>query len=347
MKEIIVFFRVDASHKIGIGHVMRCLTLSEELIKRGIKIVFICAELEGNSIQLIKARDIEVHSIKDNTQTKDYEKTKEVLDNYPCQNKVLVVDSYLHDIQWETLIKSHIDLLISINDSPRIHDVDILINNNYKAEMITFYQDNMVNIKKLLGASYILVRPEFINYRMMDIKKEYKVHVFFGGSDYNNYTYLYSNKILECEKKIKVHAVVTNYFAYEDLLKKLKDQYGTRFEYSVSPRSMAEGMASCNVAIGAPGTTTWERMAMGLPCAYLATNINQIPILRDIQNDKLGIYLGKANKETYFEQIQNFLKFIENKSFQTEIAKNGKKLIDGQGSKRITDIIISTLQGSK
>lgn len=347
MKEIIVFFRVDASQKIGIGHVMRCLTLSEELIKRGIKVVFICAELDGNSIQLIKARDIEVHSINDNTQTKDYEQTKEVLNNYPCQNKVLVVDSYLHDIRWETLIKRHIDLLISINDSPRIHDVDILINNNYKAEMITFYKDNMVNIKKLLGASYTLVRSEFINYRMMDIKKEFKVHVFFGGSDYNNYTYLYSNKILECENKIKVHAVVTNSFAYEDLLKKLKDQYGTRFEYTVSPRSMAEGMASCNVAIGAPGTTTWERMAMGLPCAYLATNNNQIPILRDIQSDKFGIYLGKANKETHFEQIQNFLKFIENKSFQTEIAKNGKKLIDGKGSKRITDIIISTLQGSK
>jgi len=347
VKEIIVFFRVDASQKIGIGHVMRCLTLSEELIKRGIKVVFICAELDVNSIQLIKARDIEVHSINDNTQTKDYEQTKEVLNNYPCQNKVLVVDSYLHDIRWETLIKRHIDLLISINDSPRIHDVDILINNNYKAEMITFYKDNMVNIKKLLGASYTLVRSEFINYRMMDIKKEFKVHVFFGGSDYNNYTYLYSNKILECENKIKVHAVVTNSFAYEDLLKKLKDQYGSRFEYTVSPRSMAEGMASCNVAIGAPGTTAWERMAMGLPCAYLATNNNQIPILRDIQSDKFGIYLGKANKETHFEQIQNFLKFIENKSFQTEIAKNGKKLIDGKGSKRITDIIISTLQGRK
>jgi len=326
---------------------MRCLTLSEEIQKRGIKVVFICDELEGNSIQLIKARGIEVFTVKDSTLTKDYEQTKKVLNNYPSQKKVLVVDSYLHDIQWETLIKSQVDLLICIDDSPRLHNVDILINNNYKAEMINFYKENMLNTKKLLGCSYILVRSEFINYRKKNYKDEFKVHVFFGGSDYNNYTYLYSEKILECDKKIKVHAVVTNSFAYEDLLEKLVNLYGSRFEYSVSPESMAEIMSNCNVAIGAPGTTTWERMVMGLPCAYLATNINQIPILEKIQSDKLGIFLGEANDETYFEQIQNFLKFIENKSLQNEIEKNGRKLIDGQGSKRITDIIINTLQGSK
>ncbi len=30
-----IAFRVDASPEIGIGHLMRCLALSEELIRRG------------------------------------------------------------------------------------------------------------------------------------------------------------------------------------------------------------------------------------------------------------------------------------------------------------------------
>lgn len=347
MSEVVVFFRVDASLIIGVGHVMRCLTLSNELQRRGIKVVFICAELEGNLIQLIKNRGIEVHTVVNNTLTVDYRQTKNVLNHYTSQYKVLVIDSYIHDIEWETLIKRNVDLLISIDDNPRIHNVDILIDNNYKAEMIPYYKENMLETKKLLGSSYVLVRTEFINYQIQDTNEDFSVHIFFGGADYNNYTYVYSDKILECVKKIKVHAVVSNSFSFEETLKKLKSKYGSRFEYSISPKNMAVIMEKCTIALGAPGTTTWERMAMGLPCAYLATNNNQIPILREIQSDKLGIYLGKANKETPLEQVRNFIKFIENSSLQNEIEKNGKKLIDGKGSKRIAETIINTLKGGK
>ncbi|AMO84405.1 Spore coat polysaccharide biosynthesis protein, predicted glycosyltransferase [Solibacillus isronensis B3W22] len=345
MSGLTVFFRVDASLTIGVGHVMRCLTLSDELLGRGIKVVFICTELEVNLIQLIKNRGIEVHAIVKNILPVDYEQTKNVLNTYESQYKVLIIDSYIHDIEWETLIKRHVDLLISIDDNPRFHNVDILIDNNYKAETVTFYKENLLETKKLLGSFYVLLRSEFINYQAHVINKEFLIHVFFGGADYNNYTYFYSEKILEY-KNFKVHAVVSNSFSYVDTLKELKSQYGDSFEYSISPKNMAEIMEKCTIALGAPGTTTWERMAMGLPCAYLATNNNQIPILQEIQSDKLGIYLGKASKEMSSEQIQSFLKFVENVNLQNEIAKNGKQLIDGQGSKRITDFIINTLRGS-
>ncbi|KGR83800.1 UDP-2,4-diacetamido-2,4,6-trideoxy-beta-L-altropyranose hydrolase [Lysinibacillus odysseyi] len=347
MNEVLVFFRVDASLKIGLGHVMRCLTLSEELQRRGVKVIFISAALEGNIIQLINDRGIEVHPVVSNTLKVDYEQTKNVLNNYTSKYKVLIIDSYIHDVEWETLIKRHADLLISIDDNPRFHNVDILIDNNYKAEMITFYKEYMLETKKLLGSPYVLVRSEFIDYRKKDIEQDLVVHIFFGGADYKNYTYLYSDKILRYIKKIKVHAVVSNTFSYEETLRKLKSQYGSRFEYSISPKNMAKVMENCRIALGAPGTTTWERLAIGLPCAYLATNSNQIPILREIQNNKLGIYLGEATKETPLEQVQNFMQFIKNKDLQIEIAENGKKLIDGKGSKRITDFIINTLQGRK
>ena len=48
-----VSFRVDSSNKIGIGHLMRCLTLADELSKQNHDVVFICRELTGNLITLI------------------------------------------------------------------------------------------------------------------------------------------------------------------------------------------------------------------------------------------------------------------------------------------------------
>ncbi|MFJ7950811.1 UDP-2,4-diacetamido-2,4,6-trideoxy-beta-L-altropyranose hydrolase [Lysinibacillus sp. NPDC096418] len=339
-----VFIRVDASMEIGIGHVMRCLTLSEELKRRGFKVVIISAVLEEDLIQLIKNKGIDIYFITNTTFKLDYEQTRHVLTNFINQLNILIVDSYKLDIQWETLIKRHVDLLICIDDEPRLHNVDLLIDNNYKAESINFYKENMLRTEKLLGSPYIILRSEFTKHHKQNMMRDSLIHIFFGGTDNNNNTFLYSNKILECIAEVKVHVVVSNSFVYEETLKKLKTHYGERFNYSVAPGNMAKIMSNCTIAIGAPGTTTWERMAIGLPCAYLATNSNQIPILQKIQSDKLGIYLGEVNRETVLEQVLMFSEFLNNIVLQNEIVQNGKNLIDGQGSKRIADVIIKKLE---
>ena len=49
-----VVFRVDSSTKLGSGHLMCCLALSNELQKQNHKITFICKKLNDNLINLIK-----------------------------------------------------------------------------------------------------------------------------------------------------------------------------------------------------------------------------------------------------------------------------------------------------
>ena len=55
-----ISFRVDSSKEIGTGHVMRCLTLADEMRKYNIKSSFICRELEGNITEAIKQKGYEV-----------------------------------------------------------------------------------------------------------------------------------------------------------------------------------------------------------------------------------------------------------------------------------------------
>src|SRR5690606_2164377 len=49
-------FRADASTDIGIGHVMRCLTLADELAGRGAPCLFVCRELDGHMGDAVAAR---------------------------------------------------------------------------------------------------------------------------------------------------------------------------------------------------------------------------------------------------------------------------------------------------
>ncbi|MEG2343541.1 MAG: UDP-2,4-diacetamido-2,4,6-trideoxy-beta-L-altropyranose hydrolase, partial [Acidaminococcaceae bacterium] len=55
-----IVFRVDASTQIGSGHLMRCLTLANKLVKDS-EIVFICRQLIGNLVELIEQQGYVVH----------------------------------------------------------------------------------------------------------------------------------------------------------------------------------------------------------------------------------------------------------------------------------------------
>ena len=49
-----IVFSVDSSAQIGAGHVMRFITLANELKQKGYSVVFICGDLIGNLISIIK-----------------------------------------------------------------------------------------------------------------------------------------------------------------------------------------------------------------------------------------------------------------------------------------------------
>ena len=58
-----VVFRADASSVIGIGHLMRCLTLADELIIDACETAFICRELPDNLVTLIEERGHRLHNL--------------------------------------------------------------------------------------------------------------------------------------------------------------------------------------------------------------------------------------------------------------------------------------------
>lgn len=62
-----IVFRTDASLQIGIGHVMRCLTLAEALEKKGAQCHFICREHPRNMIDQIRQQGFIVKVLPANT----------------------------------------------------------------------------------------------------------------------------------------------------------------------------------------------------------------------------------------------------------------------------------------
>ena len=48
--------RTDASVEIGSGHLMRCLTLADQLAGKGADVAFVCRDLPGGMFDLLQVR---------------------------------------------------------------------------------------------------------------------------------------------------------------------------------------------------------------------------------------------------------------------------------------------------
>ena len=58
-----ILIRADASVQIGTGHVMRCLTIADELRRRGTEAIFACREFDGNLRGYIEEKGYIVHRL--------------------------------------------------------------------------------------------------------------------------------------------------------------------------------------------------------------------------------------------------------------------------------------------
>lgn len=231
------------------------------------------------------------------------------------KNINLVVDSYALDFKWETFLRPYVDKIMVIDDlANRIHDCDLLLDQNYYRELEHRY-DGLVppGCRKLLGPEYALLRPEFHKAKKSLRKRDGKIRrilIFFGGSDPTNET----KKALEAVKllnrpDIAVDVVVGAANSYREEIKRICREM-PKATYYCQVENMAELMAAADLAIGAGGTTTWERLYLELPTIAIAVSENQVATLEALGEAGMVWYLGRSY-EVGEEDIADELFFLQ------------------------------------
>ena len=102
---------------------------------------------------------------------------------------------------------------------------------------------------------------------------------------------------------------------------------------------MAEYMSSCDVAIGAPGMTTWERACLGLPAAYIAVSKNQVPILEDLAMRGLCLFFGVDHAITDGQFVNGFELFLGDHARLVAMRERGMAAVDGLGVERVAAVL--------
>ena len=348
-----VVFRVDSSAQIGSGHLIRCLTLAEGIRSSGGKCTFICREFPGNMIDEIVRRGFLVHrlpyesSLIDSKYNYSYESwlgvdwNQDAIETITCLRgdvpDWLVIDHYGIDRKWETVIRTLCRRIMVIDDiANRRHSADILLDQNY--EDYGRYK-SLINKESqlLLGPRYALLRPEYKKCRDLKIKKNKSVKrvlIYFGLSDSFNLT-IKSLRAL-CDSgldSLDVDIIISHSYNNLDLLRKISCVRGRVTIHSFMPH-LADLMLSSDLAIGAGGVTSWERICLSLPSLVVTTAENQVPISNILHSKGLINLLGRS--EIVDEKIitQAIIQEIHSRMIANkfDVINN---LCDGEGVDRV------------
>ncbi len=309
---MIVAFRVDSSTQIGSGHLMRCLTLAKRWRKeKQAEIHFLSRDLPGNIASIITGEGFIFYKLPQRpedkflsgyaswltvTQKTDAEDTINVLKQLG-RVRCLVVDHYALDIAWESAIRPFVGTIFVIDDlANRKHDCDILLDQNYYLDKETRYKGLVPNHCELrLGPEHALLREEFYEIKKKLRHRNGKVHsilVFYGGVDLTNETMKALRALVELSlPDITVDVVTGKSNPHKDEIEQYCQQYEfLRYHCQIS--NMAELMNQADLALGAGGTTTWERLYLELPSIVTAVAENQVKICEDCEKAGLIEYLG-------------------------------------------------------
>jgi len=354
----ICFFRVDASEAIGLGHVMRCLTLAQELYLHDVECVFLCRDLPKqieskilNSRSAIKYLRYSTSSSGDPFEIdieKDAALTLQSLCVYSNRTIYLVVDHYGIDVTWEKIVMPAVSRSLVIDDmANRSHLCDVLLDQTYnrRSDDYKWYVTSDTSI--LTGTQFALLRPEFNTSRKaalsrrLDHTKVKNILINFGGGDYNDLSSwclrtIYNNfESSSLELTVVLGAAAQNQQEVQHLV--ARSMVPTKILFDVE--DMYELMLKADVAIGAAGSTSWERCCLGLPTIMFVIAENQGKIAAELaKKGAVSLVEGDDLENTFINALENL---FDKGDYQYQ-SQQAFSVCDGKGAGRVASVFLAS-----
>ncbi|MGY5617791.1 UDP-2,4-diacetamido-2,4,6-trideoxy-beta-L-altropyranose hydrolase [Vibrio cincinnatiensis] len=350
-----IIFRVDASLMIGSGHVMRCLVLADELKLKGHDIAFACTPLEGDMRSFISERGFRVITLPApkviiiSTHDADYESWLQKDVDVDAQDflssvssaDLVITDHYAIGEQWQERVKIALGCyLFAIDDLARRHFADLILDQTLGREA-TDYADSKAIV--LYGTEFALLKPAFAGMRERALSRTLpsdkpKVLISMGGVDTPNATLKVLKALADGQVEAQFTVLLSPRAPY---FQQVKDWCALRenVTHHEFVTDMAHLMLEHDLAIGAPGTTSWERACLGLPSIV-------IPLAQNQQLICTQLVEHKAAYDVDIEDISARMVGEYQKSLKhwSEIKDANFALCDGLGTRRVV-LEIETLLG--
>lgn len=272
MTAVRVGLRCDAGATRGVGHLVRCVALAEELAARGVEPVFL-----GDTGGLPWAReqlDRRGFALRPGPDSPD-DMVAAVREH---RLAAAVLDSYTLDPGCAGALRARgVPVLAVVDGALRGQDADLYLDQNLDAELSD--PPLPAAAVRLAGLRYVLLRDDVVRLRPAHpahrpATAPPRVLAFFGGTDAFGAGPVLSRLVLATGLPLAL-TVVAGSPALHDELRELSVGNGQTIDVLAPTDRLPELIVGADLVVSASGTSTWELLCLGAAAAMVWVVDNQ------------------------------------------------------------------------
>jgi UDP-2,4-diacetamido-2,4,6-trideoxy-beta-L-altropyranose hydrolase len=341
--------RADGSKELGLGHLIRSLTLLQELRLRGWS-VSLATRLQGD-VDVLAARP--VATLMDGIDVirvpSDRELTPSDISDRSDAN-ILIVDHYGLDAAFEANFAGSGFCRVVMDDfTNRQHDCEFLINPAIDEDGGHYNDLVPPNCRLLTGSQFVILRPEFLTCRRKSLRHSRTsirhVAVSLGATDSADLTLpilktldIARSELPSFSVSIMMSSVATNIPDVQAFLAEAPDDWRLMLDAA----DVGEILASTDLAIGSFGTSSWERACLGVPTIAIPVAANQN--LNRGKFEEMNAVIALCVDNALQENLVNTLRALHHSPERLlTMSAAASSLCDGIGCVRIADAIEANL----
>ncbi|MBQ9141708.1 MAG: UDP-2,4-diacetamido-2,4,6-trideoxy-beta-L-altropyranose hydrolase [Lachnospiraceae bacterium] len=332
----IIAIRADGNEALGMGHLMRCMSIAKALEQYGTQCVFFVAQEQAGRFIQEKGFSCEVLDTDYQDMEAELPRLRECVNG--CAPKLWLVDSYQITQNYLKELQKMCPVFYLDDTGAQTFAADGLINYNIYGDALGYETKCPREMKLLLGAKYAPVKEEFVKTPYTVREDVQNVLITMGGSDKLNITGVLSQSLLRrLPKEIELTLICGRFNLHLQELLKLQES-NPRVHVLVDVTDMWNKLAQADIAVSAAGSTMYELSAMGVPtvCCYYVENQRQIA-------EGFATKVGMCNAGDFSVEQSAVLErlteavceLVADKTARKSLSERMKQVADGQGAVRI------------
>jgi len=326
-----VVLRADAGVTQGTGHVMRCITLAEELRSRGHEVHLVTHELAIDWLSTaVAASGVTVHP-----SALDTLSTSQVVELHPDW---VVVDSYRIPAREISLANDAVPVLAIVDEDTRDIRASLYLDQNLGAERVR--RPSWMEPRMLAGAEYVLVRDAVLEARRPEpwlIQGGRATIVsFMGGTDPTGACTHVVRELVHADVEADL-VVVAPGEQHEAIRSLLAGRSGA--EVLLPTPDLPQLFARADIVVSAAGTSAWDLCTLGVPSVLMAVVENQSPSLAEAvaRGAALGLDVSDDVRSLVGRLGALVITLLSEEATRHRLSMTSREIFDGEGKSRVVD----------
>ncbi|PPR79211.1 MAG: hypothetical protein CFH01_00534 [Alphaproteobacteria bacterium MarineAlpha2_Bin1] len=328
-----ILFRCDAGPEVGLGHLIRSVSLGIEISKiTNCKPMFIINSSDKIISKYLDKKYFNI--IRSSTKIGTDDDTK-FINNYTKKEYLLIVDSrFVRQKDIDNWVKCC--FLVGIDDDINKLNWPIILNYNLYAEKKNYHD--------LIGPRYNLINSNFF-YKIKSNERSHRVLITMGGEDPVNLTSWIIKNGAEVLDRIDIRIIIGAAHPNIERVKLDAYKYLPKAEIIESPPNLVDHAIWSNFAITAGGMSAYELAASGNTLLGIALENHQIPLLSSMNKVGALEYLGEYKSITKAKLILSLRKLFDDSKKADRLRNSAQKLFPKPGSHLAATRIVDLWRG--